>query len=79
MNEETKKKQGIVGLRVIKFDSRKAKDTEKIRIVLEADIDNLGFGSKSLGDFLGALEHHKSSDTDVGFSLFMDNPDEDEQ
>ena len=47
--------------------------TEKIRIVLEADIDDLGFGDKKLGDFLGALEHHKSSDTDVGFGLFMES------
>lgn len=70
--EENKSKQGVVGLKVIKFDSRKAKDTEKIRIVLEADFESLGFGGKSLGDFLGALEHHKSSDTDVGFSLFME-------
>ena len=66
------KKQGVVGLKVMKFDSRKARDTEKIRIVLEADIDDLGFGEKSLGDFLGALEYHKSGDTDVGFSLFME-------
>lgn len=68
-----KKKQSVVGLKVTKFDSRKAKDTEKIRILLEADIDDLGFGDKTIGDFFGALEHHKSSDTDVGFGLFMDD------
>ncbi len=73
-----KKKQGIVGLKVMKFDSRKAKDTEKIRIVLEADFDDLGFGDKTLGDFLGALEHHKSSDTDVGFSLFIEDKADEE-
>ena len=64
-------KQPITGFKVLKYDSRKARDTEKLRIILEVDIDDLGCGSKSVGDFLGALEHHKSSDTDVGFSLFM--------
>lgn len=71
MSESTNVKQSIIGLKVTKFDSRKTKDTEKIRIVIEADIDDLGFGSKTLGDFFGALEHHKSGDTDIGFSLFM--------
>lgn len=65
------KKQSFVGMRVLKFDSRKTKDSEKLRVVLEVDMDNLGCGEYNVGDMLGALQHHQSSDTDVGFSLFV--------
>lgn len=68
---QDKQKQAVVGFKILKYDSRKARDTEKLRVILEVDLDNLGCGAHTVGDFLGALEHHKSSDTDVGFSLFM--------
>ena len=64
-------KQSVVGFKILKYDSRKTKENEKLRVILEVDLDELGCGEHSVGDFLGALEHHKSSDTDVGFSLFM--------
>lgn len=69
---ENKAKQAFTGLKILKYDSRKARETEKLRIILEVDLDELGCGSKSVGDFLGALESHKSGDTNVGFSLFME-------
>ena len=67
------KKQSVVGFKILKYDSRKARDSEKLRVILEVDLDDLGCGEHSVGDFLGALEHHKSGDTDVGFSLFMNS------
>lgn len=65
------KKQAITGFKVVKYDSRKAKDTEKLRLVLEADIDDIGCGEYNIGDVLGALQHHHSGETDVGFALFI--------
>lgn len=64
-------KQAITGFKIVKYDSRKAKDTEKLRLVLEADVDDIGCGEFNIGDLLGAIQHHQSGDTDVGLSVFV--------
>ena len=65
------KKQAVTGFKIIKYDSRKARETEKLRIILEAEVDGVGVGAHNIGELLGALQYHQSGDTDVGFSLFM--------
>ena len=67
------KKQAVTGFKIVKYDSRKARDTEKLRVILEAEVDSIACGEHSIGDLLGALQHHQSGDTDVGFSLFMNS------
>jgi hypothetical protein len=71
MSEEKNKKQAFTGFKIMKYDSRKARDTEKLRIILEAEVENIGCGELNLGDLLGAMENHKSGEADVGFSLFV--------
>lgn len=65
------KKQAITGFKVVSYGVRRVKDCEKIKLVLEADVDDIGCGEYDMGDLQGALLHHRVSDTDVGFSLFM--------
>jgi hypothetical protein len=65
------KKQAITGFKIMKYDSRKARDTEKFRIILEAEVDSIGTGNFSIGDILGALQHHQTGETDVGLTVFV--------
>ena len=65
------KKQSVTGFKIMKYDSRKARETEKFRIILEAEVDSIGCGEFKIGDLLGALQHHQSGDTDVGLSVFI--------
>jgi len=73
---ETVKKQAITGFKIMKYDSRKARDTEKLRIILEAEVDQISCGNYKIGDVLGAFQHHQSGETDVGLSVFMTNSDD---
>jgi hypothetical protein len=68
---DTAKKQAFTGFKIIKYESRKAKDSEKLKIILEAELDSVGCGEYSVSDLLGAMEYHKSGDADIGFSLFV--------
>lgn len=67
----TTSKQAVTGFNIVTFQVKKAKDTEKVKLVLEADIDNIGAGSRDMGDVLKALQHHMTGDTEVGLSVFM--------
>jgi hypothetical protein len=71
------KKQAIVGFKIMKYDSRKARDTEKLRIILEAEVDSISCGDYNIGDLLGALQHHQSGETDIGLSVFINDKDAD--
>lgn len=57
----------LTGARVHSYSVRTVKDAEKLRIVLEADIDDI---SADMGDLQKALLIHKQSDTEVGMKLF---------
>ena len=70
------KKQGITGFKVIKYDVRRAKDSEKLRLILEADFDDISCGNFNMGDMQGALLLHRVGDTDVGLNLFMKSDEE---
>lgn len=72
---ETKevKKQAFTGFKIVKYDSRKARDTEKLRVILEAEVDDIGCGELKISDLLGAMQSHQSSETDIGFSLFVNS------
>jgi hypothetical protein len=75
MSDEKVKKQAITGFKIMKYDSRKARDTEKLRIILEAEVDEISCGNYKIGDVLGALQHHQSGETDVGLSVFISGND----
>ena len=64
-------KQSVVGLKVSQYQIKKGKDTEKLRLILEADVGDISAGNFGFGDFLKALWVHQSANTDVGFTLFM--------
>lgn len=69
MSDSTK--QAITGFKVATFQVKKTKDSEVIKLVLEADTESIGVGEFEVGDVLKALLVHQTGDTDVGFSLFM--------
>jgi precorrin-6B methylase 2 len=68
---ENEKKQSITGFKVQTYQVKKGKDTEIIKVVLQADIENVGGGDVDVGDVLKALWSHQASDTDIGLSLFV--------
>ena len=66
-------KQSVKGFKVVRYSVKRVKDAEKLVLVLEADIDDVGCGNYNMGDVLGAMLNHRVSDTDVGFALFMNS------
>lgn len=66
------KKQSVTGFRVVNYASKRTKSAQKFRIVLEAEVDDVGAGAFDMGDFQKALLHHQDSEMDVGLSVFMD-------
>lgn len=67
----TTSKQAVTGFSIVTFQVKKAKDTEKVRIVLEADVDDIGAGARDMGDVLKAFQYHMTADTEIGLSVFM--------
>lgn len=65
-------KQAVSGFKVRDYQVKKAKDTEKVKLILEADVENLGAGNFDFGEILKALWSHQASETDIGLSVFMD-------
>lgn len=72
VTKETTKKQAVTGFKVVSYQVKRVKDSEKLRIIVEADVDDINSGDFDMGDVQGALLHHRSSDTDIGFALFME-------
>ena len=64
--------QAVTGFKVVSYQVKRVKDSEKLRIVIEAEVDDIGCGPCDMGDFQKALLHHRVSDTDVGFSVLVD-------
>lgn len=71
MSEEVSVKQAVTGFRVISYASKKTKDTQKFRVVLEAEVDEIKTGNFDMGDFQKALLHHQDGEVEVGISVFM--------
>jgi len=65
-------KQSVTGFKVLNFQVKKAKDSERVKLVLEADVDAIGSGTCDMGDVLKALLQHQTGDVDVGLSVFVD-------
>lgn len=76
MNEVTQsstpKKQSITGFKVKDYASKKTKTAQKFRIVLEAELDDIGAGTFDMGDVQKALLTHQDSEMAVGLSLFIE-------
>lgn len=62
------KKLTVTGMKVVKYDVRRAKDAEKLRLVLEADVDEI---TADMGKVQKALLVHRTSDNDVGLNLLI--------
>jgi len=74
------RKQSVTGFRVVSYQVKRVKDSEVLKIVIEATVDDIGCGKFNMGDLQGAMLSHRVSDTDIGFSLFMSpKADEDEE
>lgn len=73
MDETSSKKQSIGGFKVLAYSVKKAKDSEKIRLVLEAVVDDIAAGECDMGDVMKALLDHQVGEVDVGLSVFVDS------
>ena len=71
MTETKVSKQSVTGFKVLTFQVKKSKDTEKVKLVLEADVDDIGAGEYDMGDVLKALLSHQTGDEDVGLAVFV--------
>ena len=72
MEGTTPKKQAVTGFKVLTYQSKKAKDGCKLKLVLEAEVDGITAGEFDFGDVSKALAVHQESETEVGLSLFME-------
>lgn len=66
------KKQSITGFKIKDYASKKTKAAQKFRIVLEAELEDIGAGTFDMGDVQKALLTHQDSEVAVGLSLFME-------
>lgn len=66
-------KQAVTGFKVLTFQVKKAKDSEKVKLVLEADVDDISAGDYDMGDVLKALLTHQTGDVDVGLSISVED------
>lgn len=64
-------KQAVTGFKIQNAVVKKGKESEKLRIVLEADVAELSAGDKGVGDVVQALLNHMTGDTEVGVTVFM--------
>jgi len=64
-------KQAVNGFKVCGFSVKKTKDGEKIKLILEAAVEDLSAGEFDNGKIMNALNNHLSGDTDVGLTLFI--------
>jgi hypothetical protein len=69
--EDKKSKQAVMGFKIVSFQSKKKKDGDSVKLILEADVDGVSAGDFDLGDIFKALHIHQSSDTEIGLSVFM--------
>ena len=65
------KKQSVSGFKVINYTVKKVKDTEKVKLVLEAEVGDMGAGEFGFGDVLKALWDYQAGETDIGISMLM--------
>jgi hypothetical protein len=72
MDETTNKKQSVGGFKVLGYSVKKSKDTEKVRLVLEAVVDDIACGDCDMGDVLKALLDHQVGEVAVGLSVFVE-------
>ena len=70
-SEETAKKQAVTGFKVVSYSSKRSKTGQKFKVVLEADVEEVGLGAFDMGDFQKALLHHQDGETAVGLNVFM--------
>ena len=72
MDENTAKKQSVSGFKILGYSVKKSKDTEKIKLILEAEVDGISAANCNMGEIMKALLDHQVGDVDVGLSLFVD-------
>ena len=64
-------KQSISGFHIAGYSVKKTKDGEKIKLILEANVDDVGAGENDSGKVMSSLTNHLASDIEVGLSLFV--------
>ena len=65
------KAQSVAGFQVVTYTIKKGKETEKLKLVLEAEVDDISSGEYNMGDVMKALLDHASGESAVTLRLFM--------
>ena len=71
MSDPNVLKQSCTGFKVVSFTTKGAKDGEKLKLVLMANIEDLRLGEYEISDLLNSLLNHRISDSEIGLSVFV--------
>lgn len=64
-------KQSVTGFKVCNLSIKRGKDTEKVRLVLEASVEDVKAGEFDVGDVINGLTNALSADSELGLSVFI--------
>ncbi len=64
-------RQAVKGFKVSSFNIKKGKETEKIKLVLEANVEDIASAEYDVGDVLNSVANHMTGDQEIGLSLFI--------
>jgi len=64
--------QSVGGFKVVTYTMKKGKESEKLRLVLEAEVDEITSGQYDMGDVMKAFLDHATGESAVALRVFMD-------
>jgi len=71
MSEGKVSTQSVGGFKVVNYSVKKGKEDERVRLVLEASVDEISAGECDMGEVMKALLDHATGDTAISLSLFV--------
>jgi len=64
-------RQAVPGFKVVNVNVKKGKETEKLKLISEANIEDIGAGQFDVGDVINSLMNHMTAEQDLGISVFI--------
>jgi hypothetical protein len=64
-------KQAVPGFKVVNVNVKKGKETEKVKLILEANVEDISAGEFDVGDVISSLMNTMTAEQDIGLSVFI--------
>lgn len=64
-------KQAVPGFKVVNVNVKKGKETEKVKLILEANVEDISAGEFEVGDVINSLMNLMTAEQDIGISVFI--------